>query len=115
MSLFRRRAGSPDDARSATASAASAESVPAVPHAHDARVVVYSRAGCHLCETAEAEVERVCAEQGSDWARVDVDTDPELVRLFHAMVPVVFVDGRQHDFFRVTPARLVAALDRPAR
>jgi hypothetical protein len=31
------------------------------------------------------------------------------------MVPVVFVDGRQHDFFRVTPARLVAALDRPAR
>ena len=114
MSLFRRRTGSPDDARSATASAASAESVPAVPHAHDARVVVYSRAGCHLCETAEAEVERVCAEQGSDWARVDVDTDPELVRLFHAMVPVVFVDGRQHDFFRVTPARLVAALERPA-
>lgn len=112
MSLFRRRPGAPGDARSVPASSGSA---PAVPHAHDARVVVYSREGCHLCETAEAEVERVCAEQGSDWARVDVDTDPELVRLFHAMVPVVFVDGRQHDFFRVTPARLVAALDRPAR
>ncbi|WP_353681408.1 glutaredoxin family protein [Aeromicrobium sp. REDSEA-S38_B2] len=112
MSLFRRRAGASDDVPSAPGSAGHA---PAVPHAHDARVVVYSRAGCHLCEAAEAEVERVCAEQGSDWARVDVDTDPELVRLFHAMVPVVFVDGRQHDFFRVTPARLVAALDRPAR
>ncbi|MEH3068637.1 MAG: glutaredoxin family protein [Aeromicrobium erythreum] len=115
MSLFRRRAEASDDVPSAPGSAASAEFVPAVPHAHDARVVVYSRAGCHLCETAEAEVERICAERGSDWARVDVDTDPELVRLFHAMVPVVFVDGRQHDFFRVTPARLVAALDRPAR
>ncbi len=111
MSLFRRRPGAPGDARAGPASSGSA---PAVPHAHDARVVVYSREGCHLCETAEAEVERVCAEQGSDWARVDVDTDPELVRLFHAMVPVVFVDGRQHDFFRVTPARLVAALERPA-
>ncbi len=111
MSLFRRRPGSPDDPQAAPASPGSGAPVP---HAHDARVVVYSRAGCHLCETAEAEVERVCAEQGSDWARVDVDTDPELVRLFHAMVPVVFVDGRQHDFFRVTPARLVAALERPA-
>ena len=111
MSLFRRRPGAPGDARSVPASSGSA---PAVPHAHDARVVVYSREGCHLCETAEAEVERVCAEQGSDWARVDVDTDPELVRLFHAMVPGVFVAGRQHAFFRVTPARLVAALERPA-
>lgn len=100
MSLFRRR---PD----------AAGPVPdEVPHALDARVVVYSRAGCHLCEAAEAEVARVCAEQDADWARVEVDDDPELVRRFHAMVPVVFVDGRQHDFFRVSEARLVAALSR---
>jgi glutaredoxin len=81
-----------------------------VPHAHDARVVVYSRQGCHLCEAAEREVARICAERGADWARVDVDADPDLLRRFSEMVPVVFVDGRQHDFFRVTEARLVKAL-----
>lgn len=83
-----------------------------VPHADDARVVVYSREGCHLCEAAEATVARVAAERGVDWARVDVDADPELVRRFSDMVPVTFVDGRQHDFFRVTEERLVAALAR---
>lgn len=94
MSLFRRRSGLTPD----------------VPHAADARVVVYSRQGCHLCEVAEREVARVCADRGADWVRVDVDTDPELVRRFTEMVPVVFVDGRQHDFFRVTESRLVRAL-----
>lgn len=83
-----------------------------VPHADDARVVVYSRQGCHLCEAAEATVARVAAERGVDWARVDVDADPELVRRFSDMVPVTFVDGRQHDFFRVTEQRLLAALFR---
>lgn len=81
-----------------------------MPHADDARVVVYSREGCHLCEAAEATVAAVCADVGVAWARVDVDTDPELVRRFSDMVPVTFVGGRQHDFFRVTETRLRAAL-----
>lgn len=79
-------------------------------HADDARVVVYSRAGCHLCEAVESLVAAVCEETGDTWARVDVDTDPELVRAFTEMVPVTFVDGRQHDFFRVEEKRLRAAL-----
>lgn len=85
---------------------------PDVPHALDARIVVYSREGCHLCEAAEATVAQVCADVDASWVRVDVDTDPELVRRFSDMVPVTFVDGRQHDFFRVTEARLRAALGR---
>jgi len=85
---------------------------PDVPHARDARVVVYSREGCHLCEAAEATVAQVCADVGASWSRVDVDADPDLVRRFSDMVPVTFVDGRQHDFFRVTEARLRSALAR---
>jgi len=81
-------------------------------HADDARVVVYSRAGCHLCEAAEQVVAQVVAESGDDWARIDIDTDPELRQAFTDQVPVTFVDGRQHDFWRVDPARLRAALAR---
>jgi hypothetical protein len=41
---------------------------------------------------------------------VDVDSDPELQRRYTDQVPVTFVDGAQHDFWRVDPARLRAAL-----
>lgn len=74
------------------------------------RVTVYSRAGCHLCEVAEGIVAQVCAAEGESWERIDIDSDPALREKFTDQVPVTFVDGRQHDFWRVDPARLTAAL-----
>ena len=74
------------------------------------RVVLYSRQGCHMCEVARATVARVCADLGEEWSEVDVDTDPELAARFSEEVPVTFVDGRQHDFWRVDERRLRAAL-----
>lgn len=84
-------------------------------HSEDARVVVYSREGCHLCEVAERTVAEVVADTGDDWVRVDIDSDDHLRELFTEQVPVTFVDGRQHDFWRVDPARLRAALTRRGR
>jgi hypothetical protein len=52
----------------------------------------------------------VCAELDEEYAEVDIDTDPDLVARFTDEVPVTFVDGRQHDFWRVDPARLREAL-----
>ena len=75
-----------------------------------ARVTLYTRAGCHLCEEARVVIEQVCADLGEEYAEVDIDTDPDLVARFTDEVPVTFVDGRQHDFWRVDPARLRAAL-----
>lgn len=83
-----------------------------VAHSGDARVVVYSRPGCHLCEVAEVLVAEICAETGDTWARVDITTDDDLVSRFTEQVPVTFVDGAQHDFWRVDPARLRKALAR---
>ena len=75
-----------------------------------ARVVVLTRQGCHLCDQAIAVVATVCAETGDSYTTRDVDADPELARQYTDQVPVIFVDGRQHDFWRVDPARLRAAL-----
>ena len=36
--------------------------------------------------------------------------DPDLFRRYGEYIPVVFVDGRQHEFWRVSPERLRAAL-----
>ncbi len=83
-----------------------------IPHANDARVVVYSRPGCHLCETAEVLVAEVCQDTGDTWVRVDITTDDDLTARFTEQVPVTFVDGSQHDFWRVDPVRLRKALAR---
>ena len=74
------------------------------------RVTLYGRPGCHLCEDARAVVSMVCTELGEEFIEVSVDDDPELQRRFGEEVPVTFVDGRQHDFWRVDPQRLRAAL-----
>ena len=79
------------------------------------RVVVLTRQGCHLCDQAVALVAAVCAETGDGYATRDVDEDPELVRRYSDEVPVTFVDGAQHDFWRVDPVRLRAALTRRRR
>jgi len=74
------------------------------------RVVLYSRPGCHLCDEARAVIERVCADLGERYAEVGIDDDPALRERFTDEVPVTFVDGRQHDFWRVDEQRLRAAL-----
>ena len=79
------------------------------------RVLVSCRDGCHLCDDALEVVAVVCAETGEQYAVRDVDSDPELLRLYTDQVPVTFVDGAQHDFWRVDPARLTAALRRKPR
>ena len=75
-----------------------------------ARVTLYSRPGCHLCDEARAVVERVCRDLGTTFDEVDIHSDPTLLARFTDEVPVTFVDGRQHDFWRVDEARLRAAL-----
>ena len=75
-----------------------------------ARVTLYGRPGCHLCDDARTVIEAVCAELGESFTEVDIDTDAALRERFSEEVPVTFVDGRQHDFWRVDPQRLRAAL-----
>jgi glutaredoxin len=77
------------------------------------RVLVLTRAGCHLCDQAIEVVAAVCSEVGEAYATRDIDADPELREKYTDQVPVTFVDGAQHDFWRVDPVRLRAALGRP--
>jgi hypothetical protein len=74
------------------------------------RVVLLGRQGCHLCDEAREVVARVTAELGVEWLERSVDDDPELFRRYAEQIPVTFVDGRRHDFWRVDEGRLRAAL-----
>jgi glutaredoxin len=77
------------------------------------RVTVYTRPDCHLCEVAVQVVGQVCAEAGEAYVEVDITTDPDLEDAYGEEIPVTLVDGRRHDFYRVDPVRLRAALARP--
>ena len=75
-----------------------------------ARITLYTRPGCHLCDDARVVVERVCADLGESFEEVDITTDDDLADRFGEDIPVTFVDGKQHDFWRVDENRLRAAL-----
>ncbi|KQY47149.1 glutaredoxin family protein [Cellulomonas sp. Root137] len=74
------------------------------------RVVLYGRAGCHLCDEAREVVRVVCAETGEQWSEVDIDADSssgrDLVDELGELVPVVEVDGVRQGYWRIDAARL---------
>jgi glutaredoxin len=81
-----------------------------------ARVVLYGRAGCHLCDEAREVVARAAVAAGATWVEVDVDAAAEhdggeLQRRYGEQVPVVLVDGVPRGFWRIDPARLARALE----
>jgi hypothetical protein len=74
------------------------------------RVLLLGRPGCHLCDDARAVIEKVCVELGVSWEERSIVGDDRLEREYGEQIPVTFVDGRQHDFWRVDEARLRAVL-----
>ena len=80
------------------------------PEQSSVRVVLLARPGCHLCEEARLVVEAVCAELGVAWREDDIRALPEMARQHADDIPVTFVDGELHDFWRVDPDRLREAL-----
>jgi glutaredoxin len=58
------------------------------------RVVMYTRAGCHLCAEAWTQLETARVRYGFDLTKVDVDTDAALAARHGQDVPVVEVNGK---------------------
>jgi glutaredoxin len=71
-----------------------------------------SRPGCHLCDEARSVIERVAADLGVGFEERDITLSADDLAQYSEMIPVIFVDGVQHDFWRVSEDRLRAALRR---
>lgn len=57
-------------------------------------ITVFSRRGCHLCEDLIEELVLLVRDQAT--IRVeDVDTNPEWVKLYGELVPVVYYAGAE--------------------
>ncbi|CCQ44854.1 conserved hypothetical protein [Pseudarthrobacter siccitolerans] len=76
------------------------------------RVVLITKADCHLCEEARDAVGRVTAALGLEWTEELVDNQPELRDRYAEEIPVVLVDGVQRDFWKIDEIRLERVLQR---
>lgn len=59
------------------------------------QVTLYTRAGCHLCDEAKAQIAPLLRRFALTLEEVDIDTDTELQARFGKDVPVIFLDGRK--------------------
>jgi glutaredoxin len=75
-----------------------------------AKIILYTRVGCHLCDDAKAALERVRARAPFELEVVDVDTRAELAERYGPEVPVVLVDGAKVAKFRVDESALLRRL-----
>lgn len=74
------------------------------------QVVLYTRASCHLCETAWQILREEQSRFPFRLTSVDVDTDPELVARYGDKVPVVMVNGKERFYGRVNRVLLTRLL-----
>jgi glutaredoxin len=74
------------------------------------QVTLLHRAGCHLCDVARTELQRITAELAVGLDEIDVDTDTQLRAEYGDRVPVFLIDGAEHGYWQVEEARLRRAL-----
>lgn len=74
-------------------------------------LVLYSRAGCHLCDETRMALEALLAERAGlglpapALREVDIAADPDLERAFFTTIPVVELAGRRLEL-ATSPSKL---------
>lgn len=58
-----------------------------------ARVVIYTRPGCHLCDEAKAEIARANCPDLFQLEEINIEDDPELTRRYGYDIPVIKING----------------------
>lgn len=59
------------------------------------KLVLYGKPGCHLCDDARAEIERVRSDRPFELEQVDITLDPALNRRYAERIPVLALDGEE--------------------
>lgn len=62
--------------------------------------------GCHLCETARADLDAVTGPLGLEWTEIDVAQHLDLLERHAEDIPVVRINGVPRDFWRVDKPRI---------
>ena len=73
-------------------------------------VTLYTRHGCCLCDDAKKVLMEARRRADFDYEELDIDRNPELVRLYNDEVPVIAIDGRKAFKYRISMDELLKKL-----
>jgi hypothetical protein len=80
-------------------------------------LTLIGKPGCHLCDAAREAIGSVTAELEDEPSAPSITVqelsildDPDLLDRYAEEIPVVLINGRVHNIWRVDPLRLRAAL-----
>jgi len=75
------------------------------------KVLIYSRTGCHLCEIAIDQINSVRNEKNFQVEIKLIDGSHVLEEKYGEQVPVIFIDEKIHDYWRVDLKRFTKAIN----
>jgi len=76
-----------------------------------ARLKIYTKPGCHLCDDMKEVVKRVARRTPIQLEEIDISADPTLEARYGLEIPVLFVEDRKAAKYRVTDDELIRLLD----
>ncbi len=59
------------------------------------QIEIYSRPGCHLCDEAKEVINRVRLRFPFTLRVINIETDPDLEKIYREQIPVVFINGNK--------------------
>jgi glutaredoxin len=65
------------------------------------KVTLYTRAGCCLCDDAKRVLLEARRHADFEYEEFDIDTDPDLRRLYNIEVPVIAINRQKAFKYRV--------------
>jgi glutaredoxin len=74
------------------------------------KVTVISRTGCHLCEIAIDKINSIKDQLKFDLEIKLINDLPELEQEFGEQVPVIMIDNKIHDYWRIDIERFTKAI-----
>ncbi|MFY7862776.1 MAG: glutaredoxin family protein [Rhodoluna sp.] len=93
---------------------------------YDISLTLIGKPGCHLCDDARLVVNTVTGQFRSLHAGIaasvqvhvteqNILDDPELAERYSDEIPVLLINGKVHNYWKIDPIRLMAALEEAVR
>ena len=73
-------------------------------------LTLYTKPGCHLCESMKALLANAKAQQPFELTVIDISDNPALRRLYQNHIPVLLKDGKEIARHRIDVTKLSALL-----
>jgi glutaredoxin len=67
-----------------------------------ARVIIYSRPGCHLCDEAKQVIESAQCANEYTLEEIDIESDVALLQRYRYDIPVITINGEEAFRHKVT-------------